>query len=148
MKRATTYMPPTTYSEIVAAANRQHERRIAELKRAAKRIIAVERDLTKLAESTIYVDIDRYSMHLVDCRKIGDNAGRAQWGLRILPSVSLGNVPDRLVAGFLSLGWRVERVDLDGHYTKVVLRRPKTQLRLRLDCSLAYASSLELQEVA
>lgn len=148
MKRLTSYMPPTTYVEIVAAADRQHKQRIAELKQAAKHIVAVESDLTKLAESQIYVDIDRYSMRLVDCRKAGDCESRSQWALRILPSISIGSGADRIVDGFLSLGWIVERIDLDGSFTKVILRRPKTQIRLALDCSLAHATSLQSPEVA
>ncbi|QIX18361.1 ACP synthase [Burkholderia multivorans] len=149
MKRVTSYMPPTTYVDIVAAANRQHEQRIAQLKRAAKHIVAIEGDLTRLAESRIYVDFDRFSMYLVDCRKADDYESRSQWALRILPSPSLsfGNGADRVVDGFLSLGWIVDRVDLDRSFTKVILRRPKTQIRLVLDCSLAHATSLQSSEV-
>ncbi|MDR6500336.1 hypothetical protein J2785_003492 [Burkholderia ambifaria] len=146
MKRVTPYVPPTTYAAIVADTIRRHEQRITELQRAAKHIIAVERDLTKLAESKIFVDTDRYSMYLVDYRKAGSNEGRRQWALRILPSYSIGNAADRVVDGFLSLGWIVERVDPDGSFTKVILRRPKTLIRLALDCSLAFANNLQSQE--
>jgi len=144
MKRLKPYKHPTTYYAIVEHANQAHARRIAELKQAAKYIIAIERDLDQLAAQGIFVDVGEYSMHLRDCRPSSDLSGRSQWALRIATGI-FSETSDRAVRAFLALGWIVERIDSDTRYANLLLRRPKTRSRVLLDCSAKLAQSLQPQ---
>ncbi|KVD73984.1 ACP synthase [Burkholderia sp. ABCPW 14] len=147
MKRHATYKHPTSYNEIVAHANAVHARRLAQLKKAEKHIRAIECDLTLVAEGGIYIALDEYSMRLEDCRsphEYGLNV-RAKWALRIGTGI-FSETADRAVRAFLALGWIVERIDATPHRAKLLLRRPKTQSRLLLDCTVELAQSLQPHE--
>lgn len=85
-------------------------------------------------------------MRLEDCRPVGQQSTRAQYGLRIGTGIS--NLGDRTIRGFMALGWIVDCIRSDRPYANVVLRRPKTQLRVLLDGSKAFVNSLQTQEVA
>ncbi|NYH13452.1 ACP synthase [Paraburkholderia bryophila] len=113
---------------------------MAELKQAAKIIIAIEADLAALIEIGIYYSVDRYSMYLVDCG--GIESTRKKWALRIRHSIAN---PDRLVSTLLARNWIVDEATVDGSFSAVTLRRPKTQIRLRLDCSAEFAQQLRGQ---
>lgn len=144
--RKSPFKKPSTYAEIVAFANDAHARRLAELKRAEKHIRAIQGDLTLLDEQGIYFDAGEYSMRLEDCRPASQWNARAQYALRIGTGIS--NMGDRTIGGFMALGWIVERIRSDRMFANVVLRRPKTQLRVLLDGSEALVNSLQPQEVA
>lgn len=146
MKRPTTsspfgYQHPATYVEIVEAARRDHDRRIAELKAASRLITAIEPDLAALAEQRIYYSIDRYSMYLVDCSTRSPTGTKRKWALRIRYGMS-EEMRDRMVSAFLVRGWAVDDARTDGRLSTVVLRRPKTQIRVCLECSPELALQL------
>ncbi|MCV9914812.1 MULTISPECIES: ACP synthase [pseudomallei group] len=147
MKRMTTYKHPTSYNEIVAHANAIHARRLAQLKKAEKHIRAIERDLTLVAEAGVHVAVDGYSMYLEDCRAPSEYhySGRAKWALRLRAGI-FSETADRAALAFLALGWNVERIDIAPSRTNLLLRRPKTQSRLILECSMELAQSLQPQE--
>lgn len=146
MKRITSYKHPTSYNEIVAHANAVHARRLAQLKKAEKHIRAIERDLTLVAEAGIYIAVDGYSMYLEDCRAPDEYhyRGRAKWALRVRAGI-FSETADRAVRAFLALGWSVERIDTTSNRATLLLRRPKTQSRLLLDCTMKLAQSLQPQ---
>lgn len=131
---------PTTYAAIVKAAEWDHAYRVAELKLAAKMIIAIEADLAALVEIGVYYSVDRYSMYLVDCS--GTETPRRKMALCIRNSIAN---PDRMVSAFLARSWIVDEANVDGQFSKVTLRRPKTQIRVRLDCSAEFAAQLRGQ---
>ncbi len=147
MKRMTTYKHPTSYNEIVAHANAVHARRLAQLKKAEKHIRAIERDLTLVAEGGIYIAVGEHSMRLEDCRAPSEYhySGRAKWALRIHAGI-FNETADRAVRAFLALGWIVERIDIAPNRANLLLRRPKMQSRLIVDCSMELAQSLQPQE--
>ncbi|VBG23788.1 Uncharacterised protein [Burkholderia pseudomallei] len=147
MKRMATYKHPTSYNEIVAHANAIHARRLAQLKKAEKHIRAIERDLALVAETGVYIAVDGYSMYLEDCRAPDEYrySGRAKWALRVRAGI-FNATADRAIRAFLALGWIVERIDIAPNCSNLLLRRPKTQSRLILDCSMGLAHSLRPQE--
>ncbi|HEY3599716.1 MAG TPA: ACP synthase, partial [Paraburkholderia sp.] len=54
---------------------------------------------------------------------------------------------DRLIAGFLTLGWLVDLTDLKG-IPVAVLRRPKTQVRVKIYGTDEYIGNLRPQEAS
>lgn len=136
------YRHPVTYAEIVQAVQRDHQRRIVELKAAARMIVAIEPDLAALVQQRLHYSLSPYSMYLVDCTPA--NWTRRRWALRIDAGLWEEN-KDRLVSAFLARNWVVEEARADGRLSKVILRRPKTQIRLSLDCSAEFAMQLQPQ---
>lgn len=55
---------------------------------------------------------------------------------------------NRLTAGFIALGWVVESGRVSGPYGSVVLRKPKTQTRVRLDGNAEYLRTILPKENA
>ncbi|TKC83858.1 ACP synthase [Trinickia terrae] len=149
MKRLRPYKHPTSYNEIVTYANEAHARRLAELKRAEKHIRAIERDLALLAEKGLFVAVGEFSMRLQDCRAPDQYGpyGRAKWALRLDTGI-FSETSDRAVRVLLALGWIAERIDPAQRHANLLLRRPKTQSRLLLDCSTELARGLQPQEAA
>ncbi|CAG4906309.1 ACP synthase [Paraburkholderia saeva] len=133
------YKHPSTYAEIVVAAKRAHAKRIAELNAASKMITAIEPDLAALAAQGIYYSIGDYSMYLVDWSTSTDST--AKKALRISHSL-WGEYADRMVSAFLARGWVVDEAKPDGRMSKVLLRRPKTRIRISLECSEEFAKQL------
>lgn len=131
MKPLTKFKRPTTYKEIVQHAHDQHARRLAELKRAEKHIRAIERDLTLLDESGIGFDIGSYSMQLQDVSRPTSVNRRAKWALHISGGIWSGS-EDKLIAGFIGIGWIVESGEVSAHGGSVVLRQAKTQIRIHV----------------
>ncbi|CAN7440297.1 ACP synthase [Paraburkholderia terricola] len=132
---------PTAYSEIVQHACDAHARRLAELKRAEKHIRAIERDLTLLDEAKIGYDVSEYSMRLQDVSDPTAGDHRAKWALHISAGV-FSSSGDRLIAGFIGLGWIVESGKTTANFGSVVLRRPKTQTRIHLHGGPEYVGSI------
>lgn len=141
MKRLTTYKQATTYAEIVAAANKAHERRLADLRKAEKIIRSIEGDLTLLAEHGARFSVDQDSMYVARLYLRGGCTSHATLALRINTGI-FSDAGDRLSKGFAELGWLIEDVDTQAHFPKVVLRRPKTKLRVLLDVSKAHAGEM------
>ncbi|ALP62377.1 hypothetical protein [Paraburkholderia caribensis] len=147
MKRTTplpVYKHPSTYTEIVEAANRDHAKRIGELRAAAKMILAIEQDLAALTAQGIYYSTGVHSMYLQDwygakgtVTKKALYLGCSMWG----------EYGDRLVSTLVARDWIAEDAKLEGRYTKILLRRPKTRIRLKLECSEELARQL-LHEAA
>lgn len=110
-------------------------------------IRAIERDLALVAETGVYIAVDGYSMYLEDCRAPDEYrySGRAKWALRVRAGI-FNATADRAIRAFLALGWIVERIDIAPNCSNLLLRRPKTQSRLILDCSMELAHSLRPQE--
>lgn len=133
------YKHPSTYAEIVQAAKRAHAKRIAELDAASKMITAIEPDLAALTAQGIYFSISDYSMYLVDWNM--STSGTAKKALRIHCSL-WGEYGDRMVSSFLARGWIVDEAKPDGRLSEVLLRRPKTRIRLSLECSEQLARQL------
>ncbi|MFM0595354.1 ACP synthase [Paraburkholderia dilworthii] len=133
------YKHPSTHAEIVEAAKRTHAKRIAELNAASKMIIAIEPDLAALTAQGIYYSISDHSMYLVDWST--STSGTTKKALRINCSL-WGEYGDRMVSAFLARGWIVEEAKADGRMSKVLLRRPKTRVRISLECSEEFAKQL------
>jgi hypothetical protein len=133
------YKHPSTYAEIVEAANRTHAKRIAELNAASKIIIAIEPDLSALTAQGIYFSISDYSMYLIDWNT--STSGTAKKALRINCGL-WGEYGDRMVSAFLARNWIVGDAKPDGRLSKVLLRRPKTRVRISLECSEELAKQL------
>jgi hypothetical protein len=144
MKRQTTYDQPTTYAEIVAAANKAHERRLADLRKAEKIIRAIEGDLTLLAEHGARFSVGEDSMYVAPLYLRGGSQNYATLALRIDTGI-FSDAGDRLSKGFVELGWLIEDIDAEAHFPKVVLRRPKTKLRVLLYVSKAHAGEMLLE---
>jgi hypothetical protein len=144
MKRLTTYKQPTTYAEIVETANKAHQHRLADLRQAEKLIRAIEGDLTLLAEHGARFSVGEGSMCVARLYLRGGSQSHATLALRIDTGVFC-DAGDRLSKGFLELGWLIEDVDAEAHFPKVVLRRPKTKLRVLLDVSKAHAGEMLLE---
>jgi hypothetical protein len=133
------YKHPSTYAKIVEAANKAHAKRIAELKAASKVIIAIEPDLVALTAHGIYYSIGDHSMYLVDWNTAAGTPTKK--ALRINSSLWAEH-GDRMVAAFLARNWVVDDAKPDGRLSKVLLRRPKTRIRISLECSEAFAKQL------
>ncbi|ASL45103.1 hypothetical protein bAD24_I16640 [Burkholderia sp. AD24] len=147
MKRPAQYRRPTTYAEIVRNAHIQHAGRISELKRAEKIIRAIEPDLEQLDKAGIGYDVGISSMRTVDVSATSSASRRAKWALHIAAGIFSIN-ENRLTAGFIALGWIVESGSVRGPYGSVVLRKPKTQTRVRLDGNAEYLRTILPQEDA
>lgn len=135
MKRPTpssVYKHPSTYTEIVEAANRDHSKRIVELKAAAKMILAIEPDLAALSARGIYYSINSHSMYLVDWTAPTGTATKKALRINCLLWAEHG---DRMVSALLTRDWIVEDAKADGRFSKILLRRPKTRIRISLECS-------------
>ncbi|RQR81466.1 MULTISPECIES: ACP synthase [unclassified Burkholderia] len=146
MKRPDPFKPATTYAEFVAHAEYVHQRRLSDLKKAEKQIRAIESDLRTLYERhKLSINYNDHSMVLIDCAT--DYGMRAQWGLRIGAGIS-GEYSDRVVRAFLEMGWVFERARRECGYAAIVMRKPKTQLRILLDGSRGLIESLKTPEVA
>jgi hypothetical protein len=146
VKPLTKFKRPTTYREIVQLAHDHHARRLAELKRAEKHIRAIERDLTLLAESGIVFDIGGYSMHLHDISEPTSINRRARWALHISGGI-WSESEDKLIAGFIGLGWIVESGKVSATGGSVVLRQAKTQIRVHMYGRPDYLRSILPAEV-
>ncbi|KWC82743.1 hypothetical protein WL58_17890 [Burkholderia cepacia] len=139
MNTPTSFKAPTTYRDFVEDVEHAYRRRLAELKRAEKLIRAIENDLRTLSEQhRLYVDHSDYTMHLVNCAEIG---ARSQWGLRLRFGL-FSSSSDRAVRALISLGWTFERTRTPNEVANVVLRKPKSQVRVVLDGSAALVDSL------
>ncbi|MFM0646891.1 ACP synthase [Paraburkholderia bryophila] len=141
MKRPAQYSRPTTYAEIVRNAHVQHAGRIAELKRAEKIIRAIEPDLEQLNKAGIGYDVGVNSMRIVDVSAASSASRRAKWALHVAAGI-FSVSENRLTAGFIALGWIVESGCVNGSYGSVVLRKPKTQTRVRLDGNVEYLCTI------
>jgi hypothetical protein len=141
MKTLAKHQRPTTYRGIVQHACDQHARRIAELKRAEKQIHAIEPDLARLDEAQIGFDVGDYSMHLRDVSNPAAGEQRARWALHISAGV-FSSSEDKLIAGFIGLGWIVESGRTSAGPGTIVLRKPKTQVRVHLHGRPEYVRSL------
>ncbi len=139
------YKHPSTYAEIVDAAKRAHAKRIAELNAASKLIIAIEPDLAALTAQGIYYSISDHSMYLVDWNE--PTGGGTKKALRINCSLWAEH-GDRMVAAFLARNWVVDSAKPDGRLSKVLLRRPKTRIRVSLECSEELAKQLSHEPAA
>ncbi|WP_244306249.1 ACP synthase [Paraburkholderia lacunae] len=147
MKPLTKFKRPTTYKEIVQHACDQHARHLADLKRAERHIRAIERDLSLLDESGIGFDVGGYSMRLQDVSRPDSVNRRAKWALHI--SVGIWSInEDRLIAGFIALGWIVESGEATAHGGSVVLRQAKTQIRVHIYGRPEYLRSILPKEDA
>lgn len=148
MKRntSTRYLPPSSYAGIVEAARAHHERRLAELKLAASLIHSIEPDLARLVRSDIYYNVLDHSMRREDCRA-NRMSGRAVYALSIDTGIFLES-GDRLIRGFLDLGYQVERVQLDKYFPQAILRKPKTQIRVMVRGTTDYVNGLKSRESA
>lgn len=133
---------PATYAAIVESANQDHARRIAALKAASRLIIAIEPDLAALVEQRIHYAVTGYSMCLIDCSVYTDTGSKAKWALRIGYGV-WNETRDRMVLAFLARGWIVDATPLDPRLEMLILRRPKTQIRICLGCSPELATHLQ-----
>ncbi|WP_035546395.1 hypothetical protein [Burkholderia sp. 9120] len=147
MKRPTQYKRPTTYAEIVRNAHIQHAGRIAELKRAEKIIRAIEPDLEHLDRTGIGYDVGVSSMRLVDVSDYLSTTRRAKWALHVAAGI-FSITENRLTDGFLALGWVVESGSVNGPYGSVVLRKHRTQTRIRLDGNAEYLRTILPKEDA
>jgi hypothetical protein len=146
MKRSTTYKHPTTYEEIVAHEHDRHAARLRSLKRAERTIRAVSADLSALATIGRHISVDDHSMYLRDCRHLFENRARSTWALYLDTGV-FSESAGRTVDVLLDRGWIVEAVSPDRSLPRVLLRRPKTQLRITLSVAAEYADSLRAREV-
>jgi hypothetical protein len=146
MKALREYRCPTTYRDIVLHARDQHAHRIAELKRAEKQIRAIEPDLARLYEAKIGFDVGAYSMHLTDVSHHAVDSRRARWALHINAG-AFSSSGDRLIAGFIGLGWIVESGNTSAGLGTVVLRKPKTQVLVHLHGRPEYVLSILPKEV-
>ncbi|RQR37832.1 ACP synthase [Burkholderia sp. Bp9142] len=145
-KPSTAWTPPTTYAGFVEHAETCYRRRLAELKRAEKQIRAIEPDLRALHKKyQLAVSPADYSLVLRAHRE--NYSSRAQYVLRLGTGIS-AEYSDRFVHAFLALGWECERVCGDTKYAPVILRKPKTQLRIELDASPALRETLKKPEAA
>ncbi|WP_414451484.1 ACP synthase [Burkholderia sp. 22PA0099] len=136
MKRTPTpYRPPTTYRELVQQAHDGLAAKLAQLKRAEKHIRAIEPDLRALHEQNgLFFAAERGSFMLRDRRLT--YASRAMYVLSLDSGAISRAYSDRFVHAFLDLGWTFEREGLGGNYGTVILRKPKTQIRVELDASV------------
>jgi hypothetical protein len=139
------YKHPSTYAEIVDAENMAHAKRIAQLKAASKVIMAIEPDLAALNAQGIYHAIGDHSMYLVDWKTPAGTPTKK--ALRINRSL-WPDLGDRMVAAFLARDWVVDDAKPDGRLSKVLLRRPKTRIRISLECSEAFAKQLSPEPAA
>lgn len=148
-RRTSTGIPPhpATYAEIVARVHKQLAYRLAELKRAEKLIRAIEPDLAALRAQNIAYDVDDYSMRVVDARDNHGPGSRTVYALNIGAGIST-NSGDRLISGFIARGWIVEHTKPDQYFSRVRLRRPKTQVRILLTGSEAFVRALMPQGTA
>ncbi|CAN7399822.1 ACP synthase [Paraburkholderia terricola] len=133
------YKHPSTYAEIVETAERTHAKRISELKAASKLITAIEPDLAALTAQGIHYAIDNYSMYLVTWNSATGDASKKALLIRC---GLWGGHGDRLVSAFLARDWIVDEARPDGQLSKVLLRRPKTRVRISLECSEEFAKQL------
>ncbi|MFM0407475.1 hypothetical protein [Paraburkholderia dipogonis] len=102
-------------------------------------ITAIEPDLAALTAQGIYFSISEYSMYVVEWNT--STSGTAKKALRI--SCSLwGEYGDRMVSAFLARNWIAEEAKPDGRMSKVLLRLPKTRVRISLECSEELAKQL------
>jgi hypothetical protein len=143
-RKQTSYEHPTTYEGFIAYEQDCHARRLAQLKRAEKAIRAVTPDLTLLAQRRLSVGVGRHSMYLVDCSYLFQTEGKPKSALFMDSGLFRAN-GDRLVDGFISLGWVVEAVGVNRY--QVLLRRPKSQTRIVFDVTDECAKSLRPREV-
>ncbi|PTB19568.1 ACP synthase [Trinickia symbiotica] len=141
MKQTNVRKQETTYEEIVATERRRHSGRLAELKRAEKLIRAIAPDLRSLSARGVCFSVGDLSMMLENCRPFTEWQSRRIWALRIW-SGSISQRDDQLIEGFIGLGWRLESVTNDRLYPRVVLRRPKTRLRVTLEATVEFATAL------
>ena len=148
MKRRTraAYKHPTTYEEIVAYEHDRHTRRLMQLKQAEKAIRAVSDDLATLSAHHLVVSVGGHSMYLLDCKHYFETNGRSKSALFLDSGIFRQN-GDRLVEGFISLGWLVEALNAERALPRVLLRRLKTQVRIILDVTDEFAKSLQSREV-
>jgi hypothetical protein len=145
MKRVSTYEHPTSYEAIVAFECSRHERRLRELKRSEKAIRAIREDLYSLAKSGLKVDVGEFSLYLIDHKvRFGTNR-RSKTALYINTGV-FRETADRFVVAFMNLGWTIDAVN-GGSCGQVLLRRPKTEVRIVLDLSEKFATELQAREV-
>ena len=147
MKRRTRSLPqhPTTYEEVVAFQHELHANRLSQLKQAEKTIRAINVELTSLAERGMLVGVGHSSMYLLNCKHYFEtDGGRSKFAL-FLDSGIFRTQGNRLVEGFVSFGWIVEAVKVEG-LPLVLLRRPKTQTRIALDVTDEFAKALRAQE--
>lgn len=140
------YKHPVTYDEIVAYEHDRHTRRLKQLKQAEKAIRAVSSDLATLAERHLIVSVGGHSMYLHDCKHYFEMNDRSRFALFMDAGIFREN-GDRLVEGFLGLGWLVEAVNAERALPRVLLRRHKTQARIILDVTDEFAKSLKSGEV-
>jgi hypothetical protein len=145
MKRLPTNARPTTYAEIIQIENTRHAGRLAELKRAEKLIRAIEPDLARLAEAGVAFDIGSPSVRLEDCSDPESYLRRSKWALRI-DATCFSSWQNKLVDGFIELGWIVDSRRIYEHSGTVVLRRPKTQTRVKLDGNAEHIRHLPMKE--
>lgn len=148
MKRntSTRYLPPSSYAGIVQAARDHHERRLAELKLAAKLIHAIEPDLAELGRRGVHYSVQNHSMRREDCRS-DRTIGRAVYALTIDTGI-FSESGDRLIRGFIELGYEVERVQLDKYFPQAVLRKPRTHVRVMVHGTADYVNGLKSVEAA
>ncbi len=147
MKRTpTAWQPPATYAAFVAEELSRHESTLKRLEQARKLIIAIEPDLARLREMGITAGIEpRYGL-IVDCRE-DITAGRAVNAIRLDTGI-FRDTMDRNVRALIQLGYMFERAWRHGHPAGVVLRRPKTQIRLVVSCTPECLATLEAKEAA
>jgi hypothetical protein len=138
----TEYKHPTTYDAIVKEHQLAHARRLAQLKAASKLIIAIEPDLAALAAQRIYYGYDRYTMCIVPWLPATGHIDKK--ALHLGFSI-MSDGGDRAVAALIARGWVVEDTKLDGKLSKALLRKPKTRVRVVVECSDAVAKTLAPQ---
>lgn len=146
MKRTPTYQHPTTYEAIVAHQCARHERRLRQLELAEKAIRAVSVDLASSAKRGLLVEVGEYSLYLVDRNIRFGTKGRSKSALYISTGL-FRETCDRFVEAFKGLGWIVEAINMERSFSQALLRRPKTEFRIVLDLSEAFAKTIELHEV-
>lgn len=146
MKHATAYQHPTSYEAIVAHQHARHERRLRELKLAEKAIRAVSADLDSLAKRDLRVEVGEFSLYLVDHKLRFRTTGRSKAAL-YLGTGLFSRTGDRFVEAFIDLGWAVEAIDIERVRCQVLLRRPKTEIRIVLELSEEFAKTFQSREM-
>ncbi|WP_257835043.1 ACP synthase [Burkholderia glumae] len=146
-KSVTAWKPPTTYREMVQHAQDELQRRLRQLKKAEKQIRAIEPDLRALSEKHgLHFATSHHSFSLRDRRE--SYSSRAQYVLFLTDDAISDAIRDRYVHAFLDLGWQFEREGQSHrcHYGTIILRKPKTQLRVELYASTQLRESLTGRE--
>ena len=144
------YKPPVTYVELVEHAREDLNRRLAALKKAEKYIRAIEPDL-KILRDQHGLNFSRsdYSFALIK-RLVGSEEPGSLRDVNVLQlsTAYFSGARDRYVPALMTMGWLFECESVSGDYGRVILRKPKTQIRIEVETSPELREKLKNPEAA